>query len=429
MKINKKTNAYIFEFILIGILFFDLFVQVLPILPVTFAIILWQYIRLDYNSNIILSLMVLPLISGAALNGVGISGLGGYFLIIGFVLLVIGLVLKKTTFNIKVKSIVLIFLLLLLFLISVLTTSGGDFAGRKLFQTAKEAIIGLTIFVVLFSNFEKIDTEGLGIFLLLYAFVLLRLSITVNEIPGPLSIVDFGFLKTQTTELWGYDSDVFQISYHQPGYLFLEGFAIYLMKETGSFKSSLLLFLLGGLLTLFTGARQTIVILFAVLIVLVLTKVKNKWTIPILIGAIIVFAVSLIENTALGELFGSVLSEGYIEGGSRGPWLMRGMELFLKEPITGVGFGRYSLWGVYGTYPHNLIVEILCEIGIVGILYILVLTVSALKGTKHLRGIFMYFLLVIFLHSMVSGGLETNVVVFSFLFSLPSLKDKWNKYY
>lgn len=421
MNIKLKHNRYLFEFFLIGLLFLDLFIQVIPIIPFTFAIIVWQFIRLDYNSNIILCLMVLPLIVGSALNGIGISGVGGYFLVIGFALMIIGFAFKKTKFKIQVKSIVLMSLLLLLFFFSALTSSGGDYAGQKLFQTSKEGIVTLTIFVVLFSNFEKIDTQRLGIFMLLYAFVMLRLGIFVNQIPGPSNIFDFGFLRNQTVESWNSNSDLFLVSYHHPGYIFLQGFAIYLMKGTDSLKRIILLMLLGGLLTLFTGARQTIVILFVLAIVMILTKAKKKLTTPILIGAVIIFAIYLIKTTSLGELFGSTLTEGYIEGGSRGPWLMRGVELFLQNPITGVGFGRYSLWGNYGTYPHNLFVEILCELGIVGMLIISLLTFSALKGTKDMLNIYIYFLLVIFLASMASYGLEKNVIIFSFLFALSSI--------
>lgn len=423
MIIKPRHNRYLLEFILIGLLFLDLFIQVIPVMPVTFAIITWQFIRLDYNSNIILSLMILPFIVGSALNGVGISGVGGYFLLLGILLLAIGIVLKKTTFKIQVKSILLMSFLLLFFFFSILTTSGGDYAGYKLFQTSKEGIISLIIFVVLFSNYDKIDAQRLGIFMLLYAFVLLRLSIIVNQISGPSNIVDFGFLRTQTETLWGYTGEVFLIGYHQPGYLFLQGFAIYLMKGSSSFKGNILLLILGGLLTFFTGARQTIVILFAFVITMILMKAKRKLTIPVLVGGVIFFAIYLIETTSLGELFGSTLTEGYIEGGSRGPWLMRGLELFLQNPVTGVGFGRYSLWGNYGNYPHNLFIEILCELGIIGLLFISALTLSALKGTKHLWGRGIYFFLVIFLASMASGGLESNIVVFSFLFALPSHRN------
>src|SRR5690554_498049 len=176
MIIKPRHNRYLLEFILIGLLFLDLFIQVIPVMPVTFAIITWQFIRLDYNSNIILSLMILPFIVGSALNGVGISGVGGYLLLLGILLLAIGIVLKKTTFKIQVKSILLMSFLLLFFFFSILTTSGGDYAGYKLFQTSKEGIISLIIFVVLFSNYDKIDAQRLGIFMLLYAFVVLRLS-------------------------------------------------------------------------------------------------------------------------------------------------------------------------------------------------------------------------------------------------------------
>lgn len=53
MNTKLKHNRYLFEFFLIGMFFLDLFTQIIPMMPITFAIIAWQFIRLDYNSNIV----------------------------------------------------------------------------------------------------------------------------------------------------------------------------------------------------------------------------------------------------------------------------------------------------------------------------------------------------------------------------------------
>ena len=50
---------------------------------------------------------------------------------------------------------------------------------------------------------------------------------------------------------------------------------------------------------------------------------------------------------------------------------------FLKSPVTGMGPGGYS--EKYGKYPHNAILELLAETGLVGTLALFVLVFFALK--------------------------------------------------
>ena len=62
---------------------------------------------------------------------------------------------------------------------------------------------------------------------------------------------------------------------------------------------------------------------------------------------------------------------------SRGTLFKIALKEFLKSPITGMGPGEYS--EKYGKYPHNAILELLAETGLVGTLFVLALVMIALK--------------------------------------------------
>lgn len=61
--------------------------------------------------------------------------------------------------------------------------------------------------------------------------------------------------------------------------------------------------------------------------------------------------------------------------GNRGTLYKLAWREFLKSPVTGMGPGGYAV--KYGMYPHNAILEILCETGIVGGVLFLGMTVWA----------------------------------------------------
>ena len=70
---------------------------------------------------------------------------------------------------------------------------------------------------------------------------------------------------------------------------------------------------------------------------------------------------------------------------------------FEKEPIIGMGAGRYTL--KYGLYPHNAILELLCETGIIattfflGLLLLVLIKLTKLsKYDEDICGLLMFFL-------------------------------------
>lgn len=415
------------EFALIMVLMVNLFVQALPSVAVILVIIICQLFRLDFNSNAILLFFFLSKFLGAAFNSVGISGIGGYSVIIGAIIIVYGVIRGKTNLSKLPSGVFLLALLLCYFSFSMLTSSGGNYAMTKLTRTAYRGICSLIVFLILFSNFKRINTEGLGIYLMIYGFFMLNLSIDANGIPGPHGVFDFGFMRLQTRE-YLIDEDLFHINTHDPGLYCLQGLAVLLMKSKHDRSLFWISSLLCGMTVLYAGARQMIVILFVVLLLWVIMEYKSSAKgiafIFFVFSILVVGVYYMYFATGLGTIFESTVEEGYIEGGGRGPWLIKGFQDFLSSPVFGIGFGRYSFWGDYATYPHNLIVELLAETGLVGFLFSLLLSLSSLVRNKDCLRYVGVYLLVLFLISMVSGGLYDNIVVFTLIFALPALSSR-----
>ena len=63
------------------------------------------------------------------------------------------------------------------------------------------------------------------------------------------------------------------------------------------------------------------------------------------------------------------IAEKNLQIGNRGTYYKIAFKEFLKAPITGMGFAGFSV--KYGTYPHNAVLELMAETGLVGIVVLL----------------------------------------------------------
>lgn len=93
--------------------------------------------------------------------------------------------------------------------------------------------------------------------------------------------------------------------------------------------------------------------------------------------------------------------------GSRGVLFNLAIKEFLKSPLTGMGPTGYSV--KYGMYPHNVLLELLCETGIVGFLPLFGLILWAFVRLailswkrKEVQHIFLFFLAYA-IHACLSG--------------------------
>lgn len=100
--------------------------------------------------------------------------------------------------------------------------------------------------------------------------------------------------------------------------------------------------------------------------------------------------------------------------GSRGTLYKLAIKEFLNSPLTGMGPGRFKF--KYGMYPHNLLLELIADTGLLGTIPMLSLVLfSFLKLIKagwtdcKIRYYFL-FLLAFAMKAMVSGGICDSVV-------------------
>ena len=126
----------------------------------------------------------------------------------------------------------------------------------------------------------------------------------------------------------------------------------------------------------------------------------------------------LLFNSILNEYFTVLSDRGVLEGSGRLGLVDVAVDMFKNNPLIGVGFGGYNLWGNYDAYPHNIILEILAEMGIVGLLFIV------LSVLYYFRQIYVFFskkydiylcflLIPLIARAMISGSLADNIVIFS----------------
>ena len=430
--IQKRQN-YLLEFLLIALAFFSLFVKIIPVVYFAAFTIILAIIRCNLSENIVGLIVFYPVASGLVFNTLGIPMIGGLMKYVGFFLLLLLLLSGKIKINSIGNGLIPLVVLLLLFTLSVVTTSGGDFAGEKLSSTIIHGTMVFFAFAFMFSNPDRFDFSKMGMFFLVIAVFLVPMSIVTNGISGPSGITDFGFLRYQTQEDYvnSDNNESILVSYQGTGFLLLQALGFFLVdSKKNRLPLIILVFAIVFFAQLYVGSRQALVSIIIMAIVWAL--IVNRRTVSRSIGSnlkwFLAFVVVMIVSflylsilTADEGLLNSVAEEGYLEGGGRGAWLLSGMDQFMSRPLWGVGYGRFIIFGQYGSYPHNLFVELLCETGIVGFFIAMTLTIKSLVNVKKAVIPFITLFLAYFLRSMASGSLAINIMVFSLLFASSSL--------
>jgi O-antigen ligase len=130
-------------------------------------------------------------------------------------------------------------------------------------------------------------------------------------------------------------------------------------------------------------------------------------------------------DTVVNTYFSRGQSVGLLEESGRPQLFNRAMLDFYSSPVVGVGLGAFGASSTrnsqgysgklskQGSYPHNIVMELLSELGVIG----LILFAIVLRPGKWLLGIrnpYFYLFLLMFLFSMSSGDINANVGVIIF---------------
>lgn len=129
----------------------------------------------------------------------------------------------------------------------------------------------------------------------------------------------------------------------------------------------------------------------------------------------------------LSRLMGTLEKDNAVVGGAtRIRYFPAAYDYWLQAPIFGHGIGSFSLkflgFEQAGAYPHNIFLEIFCELGIVGFVLFLYFayaaspraTFSGLRNDPLMLTVFMLVIMAL-MNAMVSSNIAGNRLVFLFL--------------
>ena len=182
-------------------------------------------------------------------------------------------------------------------------------------------------------------------------------------------------------------------------------------------------------MTILSGSRGPIIATALGLLVLLPTMVRRGW--PLVITLALAIPGLLTLNAIIGERLQSVwqsrvvelLGSGIYDSG-RGELRSIAIYDFQESPLIGSGLGGYGVdISVIGAYPHNLILEIAGEQGIVGLLLLFATLALGLAAFWANRGCpyaipYLALAVSVFVGAMVSGDFfDSRLLWFALLYS------------
>ena len=152
-------------------------------------------------------------------------------------------------------------------------------------------------------------------------------------------------------------------------------------------------------------------------------KIYNLIKITLLSGIILITLFYFLEknfefisNSRIGLIFD--LKKLYLQPSSinRIYRYIRAIKLFIKNPIIGQGIGSYALTSIRD-YPHNLFLECLSELGIIGFVLFYWPIYQSIKNTALKYPLVFFLILQAVINSMLSGDLTSNqeILIFSII--------------
>lgn len=411
----------------------NMFLGIIPLMLFVFILLGIQFLCLNkYESSFLL--LMFANVFGIFFFIYGIRGIGSVLFIIA---LFVFLKEEQKIFN-RIIDYSRPLIAILIFLgLSVLFTSGGDYAGEKFSRTCLSALFTVVPYALFFYRIEKFNLSKLALMVCAYGFFTFAVGVEYLDLPRINNIFDLGYFRVQMSLLSNRDGDV-GFNYQTIG--FYGCFAMSLLgfynnpTVTGHKRIKAIIYFLSSLVVLYSGSRQSI-LAWLILIVILITKGKVFSTRIIVAGTILLLLWQWFQSLNIWLLTDLQEADNVIQGAGRDKLIETGIDQFLSAPFFGVGYGRFLWKNGYGDYPHNFFVELLCECGIIGTLIILSiplyyffhrilhLQISHEKMVGAACIIIPYII-----RAMVSADMSWNIEFFAILFMVPFLNYHQRNY-
>lgn len=307
-------------------------------------------------------------------------------------------------------------------------TGSTSYSDTKISRTFIALLVD-TIGFILLVQFDDINTERIapifwGESLLIISFLMSNFSFF------PLNgLFDFNSFRETYYELKKMHIDM--ITYHAVGVSSFIAAAFYLSRKVNLTSVFDYVFLFScGWAILVSGARQAVVG-FILLIVFWIAYRHREFKLSTIIFSLLLFAgfISLLQILDL-EIFQTVFSENTDRDEALNRNFDYPLEIISQHLLYGIGFGNYYNPHSMEIYPHNIILELLCELGIVGTTILLLPTLLyILTGRFHLKNVLangticLYIIFPFIVRSMISSDLSENIALFCGFFILFSVDN------
>ncbi len=414
-----KINTYLV--FLIPILIIGVLLNIIKF-PIIAILIFLSFIFLcnNHEKSVVCALVFCKMIGtfGPAL-GIHVPGtVVAFFLILVFMRKDLMKLFNKHT----TKPIIFILSIFFIFMVYYLLTGETRNSGAK-FNVMIISLCVDTIAFLILVTFSDIRMERLTVPLLLFALMQLGY---VESFSGqrPAGLLDFSFFRNACVDMIRKGIPV--LSYHNMGIAAFIG-AAFMMSQRKKINNYFdIVFLFSALwLIVLSGARQTIFgFIFLIFVWLVFRTGRFKLSTVFLATAVILgiyfclqmLDVPFLQNTSgRSTHMGSDLNRNYDYP----------LMIISYHFLDGIGFGNYHNPYTQEIYPHNIILEILCEMGFVGLLFVIMVIIFYLRSHHFLLrnelpsgGICLLLWIPYLVRSMISGDLSENISLFISLFLL-----------
>lgn len=414
-----KKNWSSILILLIPILFINVIYGIFNYLMIL-SIILVSLFFFSKDEIALISVLIFPKLFGLLFNCWDIKIPGS---ILGIIIGLILLKKHKLLRMIKLYSIPfkIIFSIFVLFYVYYLFGYNSINSTAKFENLTINFIVDLIIVLILIKN-NNIKTDNISLVYAIYSIFLFSLAYDLLSYTRPMSLMDFESFRNTFYILKSNAENT--MAYHAIGNSALTSLAFYFSSPKKHFSFlDLLLTFYNLYIILFSGARQSLVGVFIIFLFLIYLKYKtlNK----LLFSVVILYLLLDILLPLLNIQYINVVLYEQHSTSMLNRNFVYPLQVIYDNLFFGVGFGNYYNPFSDETYPHNIILEILCEMGVVAIVIILVLFVIFFRdkkvslSNKMLDGNYAIMIILPFIiRSIVSDSIDNNFIVFVFILFL-----------
>ena len=312
--------------------------------------------------------------------------------------------------------------LIMAFVICYIYGPQHAYSTTKLIRIVIYGFLCFWVFMI-YNNAEDIDVKKLAYIYALVGVTYIVVGVDIYHFGNPTSILDFNYFRLAK----GYaDNFDFAISYHSVGLAALYGIVFLLSNADNRFvfqKKTILLFLILIYIAFVSQMRQGILGIFVIIFFRYILLIENKLGYK-LIGLFLIFVlVWFLFNNVESDAFQAIAQAKNFEQAVNRPY-EKSLAIIEQFPMFGLGLGGYSDDGRVH-YPHNIFLEIINEMGFVGLFVILIISLYAMWNNRftvkmmNANGSYAILLfLALFIRVNASSDLAENIYFFALLFSM-----------